>query len=157
MTSARSPEGVQIENCRIQLSDVEDAVKAVGAMLEALREKSRDKVRMTCDSCQNESGELVEALRKGWSDVYHHEGRFYGYCPECIQNDEPIVRPTVESESLKFCCDNPTLEWNGDPDTPGVACANCHFIVADSGSLVAYPEAELPKPRERQQTLFALS
>jgi hypothetical protein len=136
MTSARSPEGVQIENCRIQLSDVEDAVKAVGAMLEALREKSRDKVRMTCDSCQNESGELVEALRKGWSDVYHHEGRFYGYCPECIQNDEPIVRPTVESESLKFCC---------------------HFIVADSGSLVAYPEAELPKPRERQQTLFALS
>lgn len=99
MTSP-SPEGIQIENCRIQLSECEDVLKAVLTTLEALQSETRDQI---------------------------------GYC-----------------------CENPRLRWSDDPDTPGVLCVSCGFVVAENGALCSYPEEELPtKPRDRQQTLFS--
>lgn len=61
-----------------------------------------------------------------------------------------------------YCCDQPRLEWNGDPDTPGVACANCGYVIAENGSVVIWRDesdaaeaADRPaEPEQRQGSLF---
>lgn len=66
-----------------------------------------------------------------------------------------------EAES-PYCCDQPRLEWNGDPDTPGVVCANCGYVIAENGSVVIWRDesdaaeaADRPaEPEQRQGSLF---
>jgi hypothetical protein len=73
------------------------------------------------------------------------------------------IRPAEGSNAAEYCCDAPRLTWNGDPDYPGIACANCGYIVAEQGSVAMWPHeaAIVPvaqeKPaadRQEQGTLF---
>lgn len=63
-----------------------------------------------------------------------------------------------DEETVAYCCDDPRLEWNGDPDHPGVACANCDFVVAEYGALLTYTQDEVEEHRqqakEKQKALF---
>lgn len=59
-------------------------------------------------------------------------------------SSQPLEQPT-------YCCDDPRLEWLGDPDSPAIVCANCAFVVADGGEVLASKPHDLPDP---QQTLF---
>jgi hypothetical protein len=60
-----------------------------------------------------------------------------------------------------FCCEQPDLQWTGDPPFPGVACQNCGYTVADCGSVVLHPAPDDPPDAEAnepagpaQQALF---
>jgi len=41
-------------------------------------------------------------------------------------------------EQLVYCCEAPDLRWTGDPEHPGVACAECGYVVAENGEVVDY-------------------
>lgn len=82
---------------------------------------------------------------------------------EFLASDGPVgEKITVDAAELaeemeQYCCAEPKLEWNGDPDHPGVACANCGMVVAENGSIVTYTEEELQELRQskdRQTSLF---
>jgi hypothetical protein len=63
-------------------------------------------------------------------------------------------------ESVEYCCNAPRLTWNGDPDTPGIACESCGYIVAENGSIVIWRDDSEPEPKpaaraqDRQSQLF---
>lgn len=60
-------------------------------------------------------------------------------------------------DETQFCCEAPDLQWTGHPQSPGVACQNCGYIVADCGSVVMQPSAQAdpdPEPKEEQRNLF---
>lgn len=66
----------------------------------------------------------------------------------------------IDDEPL-FCCESPNLQWTGDPDFPGIACANCGYTAVDCGSVVmspapADPSSDAPPVpgRSPQQELF---
>jgi hypothetical protein len=63
-----------------------------------------------------------------------------------------------DRESVEYCCAAPRLTWNGDPDTPGIACENCGYIVAENGSVVIWRGEEEPGPQptrpDQQARLF---
>lgn len=58
----------------------------------------------------------------------------------------------LDPEVPVYCCTEPKLEWNGDPEAPGVSCANCSFPLVDQGS-VMLPDATKEK-KPPQKTLF---
>jgi DNA-directed RNA polymerase subunit RPC12/RpoP len=67
-----------------------------------------------------------------------------------------------EAEQLEYCCSEPSLQWHGDPDTPGIACANCGYLIAEAGQVLIWRDtseeaAEEPaKPQgPQQQTLWS--
>lgn|GEM_PF-6246107 len=41
-------------------------------------------------------------------------------------------------ESLEYCCVRPQLSWHGDPESPGIACENCGYLVAEQGSVLIW-------------------
>jgi hypothetical protein len=51
---------------------------------------------------------------------------------------QQFARAMEDVEQLVYCCEAPDLRWNGDPDRPGVACAECGFVVAENGAVVDY-------------------
>lgn len=63
-----------------------------------------------------------------------------------------------------YCCDRPNLQWNGNPDAPGIGCENCGYLVAEQGSVVmwrnespdpsAAPRSKSKAPEWRQANLF---
>jgi len=79
-----------------------------------------------------------------------------------LQPTEPVSGTNVvadhavasddDAEQLVFCCDTPNLIWTGDPEYPGVGCANCGYMVAECGSVVMSPAPDVhgcelpPKP-----------
>lgn len=54
--------------------------------------------------------------------------------------EQPVsIDQATDNESSAespYCCDRPTLRWNGDPDAPGIACENCGYVVAEQGNVV---------------------
>ena len=55
-------------------------------------------------------------------------------------------------EQFVYCCPQPNLEWYGDPDHPGIACANCGFPVAHEGDILCWREpGEEAKPPPEEQ------
>ena len=40
------------------------------------------------------------------------------------------------SEPSPYCCENPRLTWNGDPEAPGVACESCGYVIAEQGDVI---------------------
>jgi hypothetical protein len=64
-------------------------------------------------------------------------------------------------DEARFCCEAPDLQWTGDPDFPGIACANCGYTAVDCGSVVMSPAPADPgshaspvPSRSPQQELF---
>jgi hypothetical protein len=54
-------------------------------------------------------------------------------------------RPAANMEHVAtdtYCCDQPKLGWNGDPDAPGIACDNCRFVVAQAGSTAIWHDGQ---------------
>ena len=59
---------------------------------------------------------------------------------------EPVLDPPMEhamtsqnetvSESPVYCCAQPQLAWQDDPDAPSVVCQACGYVVAEFGSVV---------------------
>lgn len=41
-------------------------------------------------------------------------------------------------ETMRYCCEQPHLEWYGDPRAPGIHCVSCGYIVADCGEILIY-------------------
>jgi hypothetical protein len=82
----------------------------------------------------------------------------------------PEQPPAIEhamdgaAEAGPYCCDRPKLEWNGDPDAPGVACANCGYVFAENGSVAIWrdeaddssePKTDHPpEPEQKRGSLF---
>jgi hypothetical protein len=64
-----------------------------------------------------------------------------------------------DAEELGYCCEEPSLQWPGDPDAPGIACAHCGYLVAEVGQLLIWrdtTEEEPEKPQgPQQQTLWS--
>jgi len=59
-----------------------------------------------------------------------------------------------DAEELGYCCEEPSLQWHGDPDAPGIACAHCGYLVAEVGQLLIWrdtTEEEPEKPQGPQQ------
>jgi hypothetical protein len=50
--------------------------------------------------------------------------------------EHAMDRDAETADAGPYCCKRPKLEWNGDPDSPGVACANCGYVIAENGSVV---------------------
>jgi hypothetical protein len=75
----------------------------------------------------------------------------FGQAPAPAEMDEV-------PESVEYCCDAPRLTWNGDPDTPGIACENCGYIVAENGSVIIWrgdeEPASPPSKADPQSRLF---
>lgn len=61
--------------------------------------------------------------------------------------------PVESVDEDRYCCDSPRLTWFGDPDTPGVICATCRFLVAELGNVVIWAE-EGETPGDPQGRLF---
>lgn len=55
------------------------------------------------------------------------------------------------TESGPYCCDQPKLSWNGDPDSPGVACESCGYVIAENGSVVIWCDESDDPPLRSQQ------
>lgn len=63
-----------------------------------------------------------------------------------------------------YCCDSPRLAWHGAPDSPGIACTNCGYVVAEEGNILIWRDdpgsPDNPStdgstmPIERQGNLF---
>jgi hypothetical protein len=51
-------------------------------------------------------------------------------------------------EELVYCCTEPQLAWEGDPDAPSVVCRQCGFVVAEFGSVV--DEREIRKSGDEE-------
>ena len=45
---------------------------------------------------------------------------------------------TESVDGLAYCCDKPELKWYGDPESPGIECANCQFPVAQEGEILCW-------------------
>src|SRR5258708_2730640 len=45
----------------------------------------------------------------------------------------PAELGSRDPEQLAFCCETPDLQWTGEPDSAGVACLNCGYVVAQVG------------------------
>jgi hypothetical protein len=43
-----------------------------------------------------------------------------------------------------YCCPEPVLRWNGDPEAPSICCQKCGFVVAEYGELQDYPAESRP-------------
>lgn len=80
---------------------------------------------------------------------------------------EPPADVTEVVERRIYCCDQPKLEWCGDPDRPGIACAHCGFPVAHEGDILGWrateeeekpdtpePSRRAGPPRSPQRKLF---
>ena len=52
--------------------------------------------------------------------------------------NEHATRPQDEAvgESPVYCCAQPRLTWQDDPETPSVVCQACGYVVAEYGNLV---------------------
>lgn len=73
-------------------------------------------------------------------------------------SQKPATADDGIDDERHFCCQQPDLQWTGDPQFPGVECMNCGYVVADCGSVVMHssPQADPdPEPKEQQRALFA--
>lgn len=78
--------------------------------------------------------------------------------------EHAMDRPTEDCDTEAYCCAEPNLQWHGDPDAPGIACANCGYLVAEMGSVLIWRgetdeqqanQADQPaEPEQHQGELF---
>ena len=80
-----------------------------------------------------------------------------------VPNDrtEPVLDPPMEhamtsqdesvSESPVYCCAQPRLAWQDDPEAPSVVCQTCGYVVAEYGKVVDN-RAEQPDAFHKPQT-----
>ena len=129
---------------------------------------NRKLLRLACSSCDCPSpSSLEDALKAGWSELMQDdtdEWEYLGLCPDCCKREDHQVEATRrsiepgpmspspqlehamdDSEQAVYCCDQPHLAWNGDPDSPGVACESCGYTVAEMGQLV---ELDVARPKK---------
>jgi DNA-directed RNA polymerase subunit RPC12/RpoP len=84
------------------------------------------------------------------------------------QSQTPSSTPSLpenqneETEQLEYCCAEPSLQWHGDPDAPGIACAHCGYLIAEAGQVLIWrdtSEEEADEPEKpqgpQQQTLWS--
>ncbi len=77
--------------------------------------------------------------------------------PQAMPN---TAEATPESEP--YCCPQPRLVWLGDADSPGIECANCGYLVAQSGEIAIWRESppdtsdepSMPTDIRQQKSLF---
>lgn len=63
------------------------------------------------------------------------------------------TRPAERAESQRrFCCDASDLRWTGEPEFPGISCANCGYTAVDCGTVVMTPVAESAEPSRATDT-----
>lgn len=78
---------------------------------------------------------------------------------------EQIERAMEGVEQLMYCCAQPNLQWYGEPEAPGISCANCNHLVAHEGDILCWrgdeETAEVSdetqtsaKPESQQRELF---
>ena len=70
----------------------------------------------------------------------------------CDPPNERAATPQDEAvgESPVYCCAQPQLAWQDDPETPSVVCQACGYVVAEYGSLVD-ARADQPDAFQRPQ------
>jgi hypothetical protein len=102
MNPDRPLTGVDIDNALIQISDIEDLLKAVRDQLARIRGETREKIieSLVCDGCDAGMDlSLAEALKAGWVDVFYAEDQlqayFIGTCPECQEKEEEEINATI--------------------------------------------------------------
>lgn len=146
---------------KLTAGDVQDLAVAV----EQLTEETR-LLRMSLDELRDDVVWAArQALAVGESLAPGQLRRQYD--PLAVDTAPPAKTVTSpaeqdgESESEPYCCAEPNLQWHGDPEAPGIACANCGYLVAEMGSIVIWRgesnESEVAPPQEqpqRQGTLF---
>jgi hypothetical protein len=47
-------------------------------------------------------------------------------------------------DDAMYCCPEPVLRWNGDPEAPSICCQKCGFVVAEYGELQDHPAESRP-------------
>jgi hypothetical protein len=125
------------------------------------KSKTQGSETVACMECTRASpSTLAEAITQGWTDIAADTGptwNFTGLCPNCraeitanVQQGEPAedASSTDAEPEGQYCCSSPKLTWNGDPDTPGVACEHCGFMVAEDGA-VTYGEKPFGDPQKK--------
>lgn len=154
---------------KLTSGDVQDLAVAV----EQLTEETR-LLRMSLDEIRDD---VVWATRQVLATGYRVSGTS---APEPCDPLAPDMRPAAprqratsspiedamddapdQAESGPYCCERPRLSWNGDPDSPGVACENCGYVIAENGSVViwrdedeASTDGKPEEPEQRQGSLF---
>jgi hypothetical protein len=82
------------------------------------------------------------------------------YRPATVMNSQ---QSPESSGGLGYCCENPRLGWTGDPESPGIECQHCGYLVADEGEVVIWRDAtssdeagetNQARPASPQGTLF---
>ena len=91
------------------------------------------------------------------------------FVPNPEANGHSAFAPQNEStegvqQGIPYCCDAPRLVWHGDSEAPGIACANCGYVLADKSGKIARqgdnacgesPTMRAPQPRiSTRQTQF---
>ena len=124
---------------------------------------------LACRRCEcDPPASFEQALRDGWTELMEDKTErwnYLGLCPACRakeaaeakQIEAEIATRQKDVNDAVYCCISPQLEWNGDPEAPGIACVNCRHVVAESGALVFFEDLEdrEPKPRGNlQKSLF---
>ncbi|HEX3659368.1 MAG TPA: hypothetical protein VHV55_26505 [Pirellulales bacterium] len=154
----------KVPSNKVTAGDIQDLAIAV----EQLHEETR-LLRMAIDELRDD---VVWAARQVLATGYHAAGMPPPPPRDPLAPDMPVAAPREREspanesiESGPYCCDRPKLRWNGDPDSPGVACGSCGYIIAENGSVVIWrDEADepatgptatpAPTPEQRQSSLF---
>jgi hypothetical protein len=151
---------------KLTAGDVQDLAVAV----EQLTEETR-LLRMSLDELRDDVVWAARQVLAAGDAVL--PGRLRRQCdplaPDAGESAAAEPPPAIEhamddeaAETSPYCCDRPRLQWNGDPDAPGVACASCGYVIAENGSVVIWRDepdettmAETPaEPEQRQGQLF---
>lgn len=72
---------------------------------------------------------------------------------------EDFARAMEDVEQLVYCCASPNLQWTGDPESPGIECIHCGYVIAQTGELLIYreeseqdaPGKDPPRPDPQRQ------
>ena len=132
-------------------------------------EHAMDPVALACRKCDCDPPlSFEQALGDGWTELMEdktEKWNYLGLCPAC-RTQEAAEAKQIEAEvaarqnqvhEAVYCCTSPQLQWNGDPDAPGITCINCNHVVAEDGLLVFFEDLgdREPKPkRNPQKSLF---
>lgn len=114
-----------------------------------------------CHACKTKGpASPAAALKAGWVVLsYNVAAGYVGMCPGCEAKrvEAEVAKTQRQTQDAVYCCASPHLEWNGDPEAPGIACTNCRHVVADAGSLVFFEDLEDREPPPKgdpQKSLF---
>lgn len=124
---------------------------------------------MALDPCDPKWGEKLNALRpedlpadeQRPSSAIIVDGEQFEHAldrvappgPDGTRPDRVLVKAGEFAEAMEsidqlvYCCTQPQLAWEGDPDAPSIICRACGFVVAEYGNLVDGREEWREEPR----------